>query len=179
MKPLSIWMLIGVAILGLAGGGLTQTVLVGAGAHPVLITPWLSLLFLLVAVFLIAFGVGVRRLKRNAKTWVTPVMAGRTALFARSSAPVCAISAGFLLGVAAVGLMRSWAPAMAQSGWTALIAGAAAAIATVAAIVVERWCVDNGSDGTDSSRRHDSASQRGRASDAASARQSHIRNRDS
>ncbi|WRS30399.1 DUF3180 family protein [Actinomycetaceae bacterium MB13-C1-2] len=176
MKPLSVWTQVGLGVAGLAAGFLLQEILVQVGAHPLLITPWLALLFLLVAVFLIVFGIGVRRMKRRTKTWMTPVMAGRTALFARASAPVCATSSGVLLGIAAVGLMRSWAPMMAQSGWSALAAGSMALIAAVCAIVVERWCVDDSSDGSDENRTRNSAGRGRRASDVASARQSHIGN---
>lgn len=176
MKPLSIWTQVGIGVAGLAVGFLLQGILVQIGAHPILITPWLALLFVLVAVFLIVFGIGVRRMKRKTKTWMTPVMAGRTALFARASAPVCATSAGVLLGIATVGLMRSWAPAMAQSGWSALAAGTMALIAAVSAIVVERWCVDDGSDGTGENQARTRAGRGGHASDIASARQSHIGN---
>ncbi len=173
MKPLSIGMLVGVSLAGFAAGSLIQAILVQSGKHPLLITPWLSVLFLLISVFLLFVGFGIRRLKRKDKTWVTPVLAGRTALFARSSAPISALFAGLLLGIAAVSMMRAWAPMMAQSAWSALAAGIMALIAAVCAVVVERWSVDDDTE-QDGRRSDDSSQSRGRASDAASARQSHI-----
>ena len=120
-----------------------SAVLVGSGYSPLTFTPWVAALFAAIGVWLLVAGVGVRKLKRREKTWVTPITAGRTAIFARSSAPVTSAFSGFLLGTALVGLARSWAPAMAYSGWLALAGAVAAAFAAVSAVVVERWCIDS------------------------------------
>lgn len=173
MKPLSIGMLAGVALASFAGGALIQTMLVRSGHSPFMVTPWLAVLFFALAVLLLVFGIGVRRLKRRAKTWMTPVVAGRTALLARSSAPICTAFSGALLGVSLASFMRFWAPAMAHAAWSAFGAGLMALLAAIAAVVVERWCIDNGSDQTDSHGSSSTKRRPGAASDAASARQSH------
>ncbi len=143
MKPLSAWMVLGVWVTTLGLGALVSAVLVGSGYSPLTFTPWVAALFAAIGVWLLVAGVGVRKLKRREKTWVTPITAGRTAIFARSSAPVTSAFSGFLLGTALVGLARSWAPAMAYSGWLALAGAVAAAFAAVSAVVVERWCIDS------------------------------------
>lgn len=149
MRPISIPMLALVALASTACGALAQTILIQTGSHPLLITPWLVALFVLLSIWLFAVGLGVRRLKRRERTWVTPVLAGRNALFARAAAPVTSVCAGFLLGVALVAFTRSWAPVMANAAWSALASAAAALVACIVAVVVERWSIDDSADDDD------------------------------
>ncbi len=146
MKPLSLWLVTGVFVAFVAVGSLVSALAVSSGGNPLFVTPWLAGLFLLVGIWLLLAGRGVRRLKRREKTWVTPIIAGHTAIFARSSAPVIAAFAGFLMGVALVGFSRMWAPAMAFAAWSALASAAGAVFATFCAVVVEHWCIDDSDD---------------------------------
>lgn len=151
MKPLSLWTLALVAALSGALGALISAMLMQSGQSLLVVTPWLSVLFVVVAIWILVLGIGVRRLRRKERTWVSSVGAGRTALFARSSAPVLAGLAGFLLGVAAVGFGRWWAPAVLYSAWFALAAGLTGTLACICAVMVERWCIDDSEDGKDGS----------------------------
>ena len=127
---------------GVAVGVLLTAFAVGLGHSPFVVTPWLAVLFVLIGVWLLVAGRGVKRLKARQKTWITPVGAGRTAIFARSSAPITSAFAGLLLGVAIVAFTRSWAPAMAYAAWMALAGAVGSGFASISAVIVERWCID-------------------------------------
>lgn len=152
MKPLAIWVVATSAAVLVPIGALVSSILVFSGSHPLIITPWISVLFTLIGVLLLWAGRGVKRLKRRESTWVTPIMAARIAIFSRSSAPVIAGFGGFLLGVALVGFTRLWAPIAAASAWTALAGFLAATFGAVSAVVVERWCIDDTDEDEDGNR---------------------------
>lgn len=149
MKPLNLPLVgsLGVASLGL--GALIAALMLRHASHPFTVTPLITVLFLLLAVWLWVGGRAVRRLKAKERTWVTPVGATRVAVLARASAYVCVISGGLLLGVAAVSFTRLWAPAVAFAAWTALAGGISALLACVVSVVVERWCVDTSGEDED------------------------------
>ncbi len=157
MRPLNPWIVLGVTLAFFAVGILAAASVVATGKGPLLLTPWIGVLFAVVGVWLLVAGHAVRKLKKREATWISPLQAARVAIFARSSAPVSGAFAGFAAGVAVVGFMRAWAPAMLTSGWTALITFAGATFAAVAAIVAERWCLDDQGDDREGStgRRRD------------------------
>lgn len=146
MKPLAIQTLLGLALGSLLVGAAVSLVLLETGSSPPIITPFLTLMLLMLGVWQWVAGRAVKRLKGKERTWMTPIGAARTAVFARASAYVSAILTGLLIGVGLVGFTRLWAPATAMSAWTALAGAIAAAFATVVSVVVERWCIDDDED---------------------------------
>lgn len=151
MKPLSAPVLALLALGGLIGGAALSFVMIRLAYSPPIITPWLSLLFVLIAVGLFIGGRGVKKLRRRLPTRVTAVDAARIALFARSAALNGALFAGFFGGILAVSLFRTWAPATLSAAWGAGLALAGTTLMLVVAWVVERWCIDD-SDGPSGSR---------------------------
>ncbi len=145
MKPLPIGLIAAFALGGLALGLLVQAMLLQSN-RPLIITPWLALVFLLLAIWLGAVGVGIRRLKRKERTWVTPVLAGRTALLARAVVPVATFFATLLLGIALVSFGRSQSPLLMSVGWSATVGAVGAFGAATVAFLVERWAIDTGDD---------------------------------
>lgn len=152
MKPLNRTLVVSVGIVALAVGSLASALMVRFAGRPIMVTPVLSLLFVVIGVWLLVGGGGVRRLTARRETWVTPVGAARIAVLARSSAYVMSGCGGFLAGVAAVAFTRLWAPAMAFSAWSSLAGAVGAVFACVCAVVVERWCIDSNSSGEDEGR---------------------------
>ncbi len=146
MKPLSPLHLTLLAVLLAATGGLASVVAVGVGLGPVLITPLLALVYALLAGLLLWAGLAVRRLKAHKRTWMTPILAMRTAIAARACALVGAASVGTLAGIAAVGLTRLQAPAMSSSALGAGVSALAALALTIVAVLVERWCIVDSDD---------------------------------
>lgn len=149
MRPLSLPLVGSLGVASLAAGSLIAALMVRYATHPFTVTPLIAALFVVLAVWLWVGGRAVKRLKARQKTWVTPMGATRVAVLARSSAYVCAVCAGILIGVAAVSFTRLWAPAMAFAAWSSLAGGVSALLACVVAVVVERWCVDTSGDDED------------------------------
>ncbi len=148
MKPLATWLLTVLAGAGIATGLVLQVSLIRTSHHPLSMTPWLTVMFLLLGLWLLLVGAGIRKLKKRSQTWVTPVLAGRTALLARAVAPLSSFFAGMLAGIAIASFARSWVPFMTAAAWLALAAAVAATFAAVAALLVERWAsLGDGSDG--------------------------------
>ncbi len=147
MKPLS-WVSVVVPAAGglLAGAALTGALLKLAYAPP-LVTPWLALLFALIAAGVLRAGLAVRKLKRRQSTRISPVDAARIALFARASVTTGALFGGFLAGILVVSLFRTWAPATASAAFGAGISLAGAVVLTVIGWLVESWCIDDSADG--------------------------------
>lgn len=139
MKPLALWLPGALAAAGLVTGLLVQSALVQVSSQPISVTPWLSVLFLLLGLWLLLVGVGIKKLKAREHTWVSPVLAGRTALLARAAAPLSSFFAGLLAGIAIVSFARAWVPYMSSAAWLALVAAITATFAAVAALLVERW----------------------------------------
>ena len=144
MKPVSVPLMLGLGLGTAVLGAVVSTVLIQTGGSPIIITPFLPVFFVLLGVWLLVAGRAVRRLKVKEETWINPVGAARTAILARSSAHVTAVFTGALLGISSVGFTRLWASATAMSAWTELAGGLAAAICAVVAVIVERWCIDEG-----------------------------------
>ncbi len=144
MEPLKLRFIGAIGVGALAVGALGSALLVRFGSGPLVVTPWTSLLFILIGVWLLIGGRAVKRLKARQDTWVSPVGAARIAMLARASAYVMSGSGGFLAGVALVSATRLWAPAMAQSALASLIGFLTALFACVCAVLVERWCIDEG-----------------------------------
>ncbi len=159
MKPLNIGLVAAVGGVALALGALTLAVSVRYGSAQLVVTPWISLLFVAIGVWLLVGGRGVRRLKARKETWVTAPGAARIAALARATSYVASGSSGFLLGTAVVAFTRLWAPAMATAAWTGLAGGLTALFACISACVVERWCIDTSSDDQDRGNNRRSAPQ--------------------
>lgn len=161
MKPFSWGLVAATGAVGLAVGAGLSLGLMAFTKSPLLITPWLGLLFLLLGAGILAGGLAVRRFKRGSARRLTAIQAARVALFARSAIFNGAAFVGFLGGIAAVGLMRLWAPATAASAVGAGIACVGALVMMIIAILVERWCRDDAGDRPDSKDRSGQRRNRG------------------
>lgn len=151
MKPLSWRPVILVALAALLiGAGLTAALL-AIGHNPIVFTPWLGLLFALVAVITLVAGLGVRRYRRGTSRNLTALQVARIAMFARSAVINGAAFTGFLLGVMFVCLFRVWAPVVLSAAWGSGIAAAGALTMTLIAVLVEYWCRhhDDGASGVE------------------------------
>ena len=144
MKKLSIPQLFLWAVLAAAGAALGQAVLVASGNSPLLITPWMALVFLAFALYLLVAGLQVRKYKRGEQNNLSALGAARVAILARVCASLGSVFFGLLVGLMVVGLTRLWAPAMASAALGAGIAAVGAIVLTVIALMVERWCLDQG-----------------------------------
>lgn len=160
MKPVSIPLLAGLGVAAAALAAIFSGMKISSGGNPLIVNPFVTVMFALLGIWLLFSGRAVRRLKAKEETWITPVAAGRTAILARASSYVTSVFAGGLVGVSIVGFTRLWAPAMKMSAWTAFAAGLAALFAAVVAVVVERWCVDE--DAEDSSNKGKKSASGGR-----------------
>lgn len=140
MKPLPVAQPALCAVLSAALSALGCTVIVGLGGSLVL-APLLPVVFVLLTVLLLWAGVAVRRLRSHRDTWMTPLLAMRTAVAARASALVGSVCAGALAGVTLVAWGRAEAVLLADTAATGIAATLAATVWTVLAVVVERWCV--------------------------------------
>jgi Protein of unknown function (DUF3180). len=150
VRPLSVIHLVAAAVLSAAVAALGSLVSVGLGHGPALVTPYLAIVYGLLALLLFASGRAVLRMRDRKRTWMTPILAMRTAVAARAAAWVGALSVGILGGIAAVGTTRLDAPSMSSSATGAGISALAAIVLTVTAVVVERWCtIDTGGSGED------------------------------
>lgn len=146
MEPLKLKLVGAIGIVALAVGALGAALLVRYGSGPLTVTPWTSLLFVLIGVWLLIGGRAVKKLKSREDTWVSPVGAARIAVLARACAYVMSGSCGFLAGVAIVSATRLWAPAMAHAALVGLVGSVTALFACVCAVLVERWCIDDGAE---------------------------------
>lgn len=153
MRPVSIPVVMSVGAVGAIISFAVSFSLVRSGGDPFLVTPLLAAFFVLLAAWLLFSGRAVQKFKRREDTWIGALGATRTAVLARASAYVGALFTGVLLGVAVTGFTRMWAPAMASSAWLALAGAVAALVTTVAAVVVERWCIDDSGGDPDGARR--------------------------
>ncbi|WP_312350111.1 DUF3180 family protein [Actinomyces sp.] len=140
MRPLSVLHLVVAAVLSAALAALGSLVSVGLGHGPALVTPYLAIVHAVLALLLFAAGRAVLRMREHRRTWMTPILALRTAVAARAAAWVGALSVGVLGGIAAVGSTRLEAAAMSSSATGAGISALASVVLTVTAVVVERWC---------------------------------------
>lgn len=148
MKPVSLTHLSVIAVITGVLAALANTVAVGTGHSPALITPYLCVVFLAVALVLWVLGRGVRRLKDHQRTWMTPMLAMRTALLARSAALMGAAAVGVMAGILLTVLPRLQAPAMGSSALGSGLSLVSSLLMVVVAVVVERWCIVD-SDGDD------------------------------
>ncbi len=146
MKPLSWLPMTITAGAGLAAGALLTGVLLKLAYAPPVITPWLAVLFALIAAAVLWAGIGVRRFKRRESTRITALDAARIALFARSAALNGAMFSGALAGILIVSLFRAWAPATATAALHSGIALVAALAMAIISWLVESWCVDDSGD---------------------------------
>lgn len=154
MGPVPLLGVLAVFVASGGGGALLSAILVGTGHGPLLITPYLAIVFVGFATVLLWSGIGVRRLRAHKPTSMTPLRAMRTAMFAQAAAWGGALFSGLLAGIVAVALTRADAPAMSQAVLGAAIAGTGALAMTVLALVVERWCLLDGDDHEDEDRGH-------------------------
>lgn len=150
MPHLFLW-----ATLACALAAMVSAFLVSSGHSPFLVTPWMALVFLGFAAYLLAAGLQVRKYKRGERTNLTALGAARTAMLARTCAILGSVFCGLLVGVALIGLMRLWAPATAASAVGAGVAAAGALVMAVIAVVVERWCLDQSDDKDQDASRKD------------------------
>lgn len=114
---------------------------VASGASPVIVTPMLTILQLLLAALLLWAGLHVKRFIARTRTWVTPLSAMRIALSARASAIVASLLVGALLGILVASLSRIGAPEMMRNVLASAFGAAAGLAWGVIALIVERWCL--------------------------------------
>lgn len=139
MKPLS-WVTVLVsAICGLVVGAGVNAVLLGMGLYPILITPVLGPVSLLIGAALFTAGRRVRHFRDNDKHAMKPLVALRIVLFARASAIVCALLAGICAGVVVTSVTRIEAPAVFEALIGAAVAGSGLLVWMIAGMVVEKW----------------------------------------
>lgn len=146
MKPLNLKLVVAIGSCALALGALGAAVTIRYGSSPLLVTPWISILFVVIGLWLLVGGRAVKRLKARKDTWVSAAGAAKIAVLARASAYVTSGSAGLLAGIALVSSTRLWAPAMAEGALTGLVGAATALFACICAVVVERWCISDSRD---------------------------------
>lgn len=150
MRPVSIPLLGLLAVVAAGAGALLCAVVVGTGHGPVLVTPYLGAVLGAIAALVLWAGLAVRRMRARKRTWMTPILAMRTALFARTCTLVGSAGSGLLAGIAVVSAVQLRATASAAAALDAGLACLGAVLLTVVAVVVERWCViDSGGDGED------------------------------
>ena len=149
MRPVSLTHLTAIAVVTGLLAALVNTVAVGSGHSPALITPYLCVVFLGIAVILWVLGRGVRRMRDHQRTWMTPILAMRTAVLARSAALMGSAAVGVMTGILLSVLPRLQAPAMGASALGSSLSLVSSLLMVVVAVVVERWCViDSGGDDT-------------------------------
>lgn len=153
MSPLHWGTSVALGAVGLVVGALLSAMLLMLGYSPIVVTPWLGALFLVLSVVLWLGGREVRRLKERKRSRLNAVQASRVAFFARSTVLNGAVFTGFLAGVAGIALFRLWAPATASSAWGAGISALSAFILAIVATIVERWCIDDSDEGEQTQRR--------------------------
>ncbi len=141
MTPQSIGQLGLAAASAASVSALISAIVVGTGRSPVIVTPYLALVLLVLALALLWAGWAVRRMRAHKRTWMTPIAAMRTAVAARAGALVGAVCLGLLVGVAVVGLFRLEASSMASSAMSAGLSALAALALTAVGVLVERWCL--------------------------------------
>lgn len=147
MKPVSITHLTVIALTACVLAALANAVSVGTGHSPALVSPYLCVVFLAIAVVLWVLGRGVRRLRDHQRTWMTPILAMRTAILARSSSWMGSAAVGVMFGILVTDLPRLQAPAMTSSAVGSGLSLLSALVMSVVAVIVERWCViDPGDD---------------------------------
>lgn len=146
MKPLSFGVMALSFAIGLALGALLAGVLLVSAHSPLIVTPWLALLFGFVGLAVLIAGLQVKRLKSGKSTRISYIHAARIAVFARSTAINGSAFTAFLLGVLFVSLTRLWASAVALAALNAGIAAAGALVMTVLAAIAEHWCLDDNDD---------------------------------
>lgn len=139
MTPLSLVTLTICALVGVGAGALLNGILLASGQFPVLITPFLGLLSIVIAGALYRFGRKVRDLRDGEDTTMHPVVALRVILFARASALVCASLAGLCVGIILTDLGRLDASAVWESAWGAGVAALGLLVWMSVGIVVEKW----------------------------------------
>jgi len=160
VRPQSIGQLALIAALSGGVGALVSAIIVGSGGTPVVVTPYLAVAFLVLALALLYAGLAVRRMRARKHTWMTPIAAMRTAVAARSASLGGSAFLGLLAGVAAIGLTRLEADSMVSSAATAGLGALASLVLVVIGVLVERWCVLGPDDDQDEdSSRGDHASR--------------------
>lgn len=139
MKPLSLTSVLVSFVAGGLIGALVNTILLGLTYLPIMLTPYLGLLSVVIAAALIMYGRQVKALRDGQTHACDPLVATRVVLFARSSAVVCAFLSGTCLGVIFTNLPRIEAPALWESTWSGAIAGFGLLLWMIAGIIVEKW----------------------------------------
>lgn len=157
MTPQSIGQLGLIAAVCAGASALVSAVLVGTGRSPVIVTPYLAVVLLTLAAVLLWAGVAVRRMRAHRRTWMTPLLAMRTAVAARAASLAGSVCLGLLAGVAAIGALRLEASAMASSAGSAGLGALASLVLVIVGVIVERWCLirpdDQDRDGAAGTRR--------------------------
>ncbi len=141
MRPQSIGQLAVIAVASGGVGALVSTIIVTSGGTPVVVTPFLPVALVVLALGLLYAGLAVRRMRARKRTWMTPIVAMRTAVAARSVSLGGSAILGLLVGVAAIGVTRLEAGSMEMSAVTAGLGALASLILVAIGILVERWCV--------------------------------------
>lgn len=139
MKPLSLLSVVTFGIVGTLAGAAVNAMLLASGQFPLLLTPFLGLLGLVVGVILLILGRNVKALRDGEVSALSYVSALRIVLFARASALVCAGCVGLCVGIILTDLPRLEGAAVQESAIWAGVAAAGFALWMLSGILVEKW----------------------------------------
>ena len=138
-----------VAVAAAAASGVITFVMLRFGVTPVEILPIKSIIVVLIAIGLLLWGYGVKRMKEGKETSMTPLRAVRVAAFSQS----CALFGAAVFGWRIVKLgaaVSLWDSPVGYPGTASAIVGILAAVLLVGAgKTVEGWCVIDDSDDKD------------------------------
>ncbi|WP_111721426.1 DUF3180 domain-containing protein [Homoserinimonas sp. OAct 916] len=140
MKRTKPGILVVLAAIGIAGGFLTQVILVSIG-RPMLIPPaTLAVTLVAIAGIILGFAIPIRRsVKGHSSGPVNPFQAFRVAILAKSSALSGALLTGATAGFLIFIVSRTVLP-QAGSIWLAVVAFGGAAILLAGGLVAEWLC---------------------------------------
>lgn len=139
MKPLSLVSVLTFGVVGALVGAAVNAMLLASGQFPLLLTPFLGALGLVVAVILLILGRSVKALRDGEETSLSYVSALRIVLFARASALVSAGFTGLCAGIILTDLPRIEGSAVQESALWAGVAAAGFILWMLAGILVEKW----------------------------------------
>ncbi len=142
MKPLSRPQVLGWGTLAFAVGAAVTAAMISFGYNPLVVTPWLGMLFVLIGIGTLWFGLSIRKHQHGHYTRLNAIQMARVAIFARSTVTNGAIFTGSLVGISAVSATRAWASVPLEATWSAGLAAAGALVMTVLGAIVEHWSRD-------------------------------------
>ena len=149
VRRVSYLLMIVIAVIAAAASAVISNLMIKHGLAPLELSPVKAIVMLAIAVGIVIWGLGVKRMREGKETSMTPLRAVRVAAFSQSCALFGAAVFGWRLvqlGVA----VSLWDSPVGHPGTASAIIGAlAAVILTGAGKTVEGWCVIDDSDDKD------------------------------